>query len=78
MSDHLVIEFRVSNKTANLTHLVKPTGSKSIAVQPDNLAIGGKSLSSQTDSGGSSGRSSLPKPNPPNPTVIYNPALNQS
>ena len=54
-------------------HLAKPT-----IVQPDDLAIGGGSLPSQTNYGGSSGGSSLPKPNPLDPTVIYNPALNKS
>ena len=68
----------VSNKTANPTHLAKPIGSEPTAIRPDDLAVGDESLPSQTDFGGSSGGSSLPKPNPPNPTVIYNLALNKS
>jgi len=68
----------VFNKTTDQTHPAKPTGPEPTVVRPDDLAVGDGSLPSQTDFGRSSGGSSLPKPDPPNPTVIYNPALNKS
>ena len=55
----------MSNKTANPTH---PT--KSSAARPNHLAIDDRSLPLQPDFNESSGESSLPKSDPPNPIVI--------
>jgi len=52
-----------------LIHLAKLTRLEPTTAQPDYLAVGGGSLPSQTDSGGSDGRSSLIKSDPPDPIV---------
>jgi len=59
----------VSNKTADPTHPTKPTEPEPATGRPDYLAVNGRSLPSQTDSGGLDGGSSLPKSNPPDPTM---------
>ena len=62
----------LSNKTKDPTHPVKSTRPELLVVRPDYLVVGGGFLPSQTDFGGSSGGSSLPQPDPPDPTVMYN------
>ena len=66
---HFKQQVGLSNKTADLAHPAKPTRPEPTTAQPDYLAVGGRSLPSQTNSGGSDGRSSLPKPDPPNLTM---------
>ena len=65
----------VSNKTTDPTHSVKLTEPELETARPNYLAVGGGSLPSQTDSDRSDGGSSLPKSNPPDPTVYINPVL---
>ena len=62
----------LSNKTEDPTHPAKSTRPEPFVIRPDYLVVGGGFLPSQTDFGGSNGGSSLPQPNPPDPTVIYN------
>ena len=62
----------LSNKTEDPTHPAKSTKPELSVVRPDYLVVDGGFLPSQTNFGGSSGESSLPQPDPPDPTVMYN------
>ena len=62
----------LSNKTEDPTNPAKSTKPEPFVIRPDYLVVGGGFLPSQTNFDGSSGGSSLPQPNPPDPTVMYN------
>ena len=60
----------LSTKTEDQTHPAKSTRPEPSVVRPDYLVVGGGFLPSQTNFSGSSGGSSLPQPDPPDPTVM--------
>ena len=62
----------LSNKIEDPIHPAKSTKPEPFVIRPDYLVVGGGFLPSETDFGGSNGGSSLPQPDPPDPTVIYN------
>ena len=67
-----ILNVGLSNKTEDPTHPAKPTRHEPSVVRPDYLVVGGRFLPSQTNSGMSSGDSSLLKPYQPDSTMIYN------
>ena len=60
----------LSNKIEDPIHPAKSTKPEPFVIRPDYLVVGGGFLPSQTNFSGSSGGSSLPQPDPPDPTVM--------